>query len=284
MTLDFILTFIFVFLPTLFALICLYYSLQFLKAARNIEDTPTSKIRSAAQGYVELSGISKKINNQPIYAKLTQKPCAWYYYKVENLTAYYTDGEKKSIWNITDQGVCSDPFLLDDSTGECAILPAGAEVIPSTKIIWRGYSRIPTPPPTSLLGWLLWGSWGTYRYTETRIELGAPTYVSGMFYTFEKNHPLMQSNPSLSCYFNEKTSPTLNLLTKEGLSSGKNFLISTVPQAHLVRKFKLKFLVFLLSFFFFAILPLQSTYPIVKNTLLQWQNKNNFKIPIFHPR
>ncbi len=280
MSLDEILTLIFVFLPICFALLCLYYSFQLLKAARNIEDTPTSKIRSAAQGYVELSGTIKTLE-AITYAKLTKQPCAWYYYKIEELVTYRTKDETTSSWNMLEQGVSIDPFLLDDGTGECAILPFGAEIIPTTKMTWRGHSRTPTPPPTSFLSWLLWNSWGSYRYTESRLELNTPLNASGMFYTLQQTHPSIQDNLSLNAYCTEKKSPTLNILTNEGMARDQDFIISTIPQIRLIRQFKLKSLVFLIAFFFLSILSVYSSYPIVKNSLKSWQNKKIFHLSPF---
>ena len=44
-----------------------------LHRKRIIEDTPTSKIRSAAQGYVELIGYGQLMEGQPIVAPLTEQ-------------------------------------------------------------------------------------------------------------------------------------------------------------------------------------------------------------------
>lgn len=41
---------------------------------RAITDTPTSRIASAAQGYVELSGQGRALDDPPLYAPLTQAP------------------------------------------------------------------------------------------------------------------------------------------------------------------------------------------------------------------
>jgi hypothetical protein len=276
------LTFTFIVLPILFALLCLYYSLQFLKAARNIEDTPISKIRSAAQGYVALSGFLKKLNNEPIYAKFTQKPCAWYYYKVENLVTYRTEGKTTSAWHIVDQGVSVVPFLLDDGTGECAILPMGAEIIPTSKITWRGYSYTPTPPPTTFLARLWRECFGSYRYTETYLEFNAPVYASGMFYTRSQTHLSIQNNPSLNHYFNENKSSILNTLSKEGMLANQNFLVWPTSKHRLILNRKLKSFIFLIVFFFFTVLSANTTYPIVKNALKQWPNKKIFRSLLFY--
>ena len=50
---------------------------------RAIEDTPTSRIRSAAQGYVELSGHGVMPPNAENKGPLTAIPCTWWRYKIE---------------------------------------------------------------------------------------------------------------------------------------------------------------------------------------------------------
>ena len=52
---------------------------------RLVEDTPTAKIRSAPQGYVELEGVGKLMDGPPIIAKLSGLPCVWFRYKIEEL-------------------------------------------------------------------------------------------------------------------------------------------------------------------------------------------------------
>src|SRR3569832_531284 len=54
-----------------------------LRRARLIEDTPTSRIRSAAQAYVELEGEAVMMEGVPIIAPRTLLPCAWFRYRVE---------------------------------------------------------------------------------------------------------------------------------------------------------------------------------------------------------
>ena len=53
-------------------------ALRWLKIARLIEDTPTSRIRSAAQGYVELAGNGLPLPATKNPAPLTQRPCTWW--------------------------------------------------------------------------------------------------------------------------------------------------------------------------------------------------------------
>ena len=121
-----------------------------------MEDLPTSKIRSAAQGTVELKGIAKSLPTHPLIGKLTQKPCAWYYYTIEEILNTREGVASDAYWNVCERGVSDLPFLLNDETGDCVILPKGAEIVPSGMIAWRGHTRIPSPPPTSFFIWLFW--------------------------------------------------------------------------------------------------------------------------------
>lgn len=276
MDFDTVLTLIFVCLPILFALICFYYAIYFIKAARNIEDSPTSKIRSAAQGYVELNGTPKPLTTHPTTGKLTQKPCAWYRYTVEIFQNMRTAEQTNAGWNLLDQGVSVDPILLDDGTGQCVIKPLGAEIMPTQCISWRGHKRIPNPPSTSFFLWLFWESWGPYRYTEYRLEFDIPIYVSGMFRTLQSADPQVQASPLLKTYLTENNLSTFNLLQKEGLSRNENCIISAIQEPRIIRQFKIKAFVFFIVFIFFATLSVHSSYPIVKKSFQDWKKLKSF--------
>lgn len=271
MDLDTVLTLIFVCLPIFFSLICFYYVIYFIKAARNIEDSPTSKIRSAAQGYVELQGAPKPFPGHPTIGKLSQKPCAWYRYTIEVLQTIRTAEGTRSNWQLIDQDMSLNPILLTDETGQCVILPLGAEIIPTQQIAWRGHTRIPHPPSTSFLRRLLWDSWGAYHYVEYRLEFDAPTYASGMFSTVQASDPHIQDSLLLKNYLAENRLSTCHLLSKDGLMRNENYIISAMPERRLIKQFKIKAFIFFVVFFFFAILSIHSSYPIVKTSLQTWQ-------------
>jgi len=277
MDLDTFLTCIYVCLPLIFAVICLVISFNFLKYARSMEDLPTSKIRSAAQGYVELKGNARSLLKEPILGKLTLKPCVWYYYTVRELRTIQNGSQNSTSWQILEQGMPNDPFIINDDTGECIILPKGAEIKSSNTIAWRGHSRTPKPPPTSFLIWLLWTSWGKYLYSEYRIELDATIFASGQFVTVKQTDLRVQNNTTLQTYFNEKNITSANLLIKEGLEKNENFIVSAVPSTRIIRQQKLKALMFFIGFIFFMSISVNSTYPVVKKML---KTNNNHAQPI----
>mgnify|MGYP006966890906 CR=1 FL=1 len=81
-------------MASLFACICFYLCFRYLYRYGVIEDTPTSKIRSAAQGYTELEGTANLLPGEPVYAALTQQLCPWFDYKIEKRTSHYSHGKR----------------------------------------------------------------------------------------------------------------------------------------------------------------------------------------------
>jgi hypothetical protein len=145
-----------------------------IKRVRLIEDTPTSKCRSAAQGYVELVGIQKLMPGDPIKAPLTGKTCTWWYYSIEERRR--SGGRNSSSkWVTVESETSGSLFLIEDETGKAIINPDGAHVIPSATDSWRGSSRRPSGPAgSSLFG-------GRYRYTEKRMHDHDALYAIGFF-------------------------------------------------------------------------------------------------------
>ena len=142
-----------------------YFAFEYFRRARIIEDTPTSRIRSAAQGYVELVGYGDTIDGPEIVAPLSKTPCTWYRYKVERL------GDKHN--HVVDSGVSEDLFVLVGKTGRCVIDPEGAIVTPTVKRSWYSSSY----HNDSSFG----GMGRRYRFTEERMHAGDTLYAIGMF-------------------------------------------------------------------------------------------------------
>jgi hypothetical protein len=147
-----------------------WYAFKAWSKNRVIEDTATSRVRSAAQGYVELSGRGVMPPNAENKGPLTGMPCTWWRYKIEERR--YT-GRSRS-WSTIQSDTSAVPFLLDDGTGQCLIDPRGAEVFPGASDVWYGPSEWPEmriPNGTGIFGWLV-DTFVTdkYRYTEHRLQ------------------------------------------------------------------------------------------------------------------
>lgn len=154
-----------------------------MKRARLIEDTPTSRCRSAAQGYVELVGTQQLMPGDPIRAPLTGRQCTWWEYCIEEKRTTYSKGRSKTRWVTIDKGVSESLFLIRDDTGDAVIDPDSAEVIPSASDTWYGSSHWPKGPP---VGGNIFG--GRYRYKERRMHEADLLYAIGYFQTQSAHH------------------------------------------------------------------------------------------------
>ena len=126
---------------------------------RQIHDLPTSKVASAAQGYVELSGKSKLLPGHPVTSRLSSQTCCWYAYEIE-------EKNSKDQWRTVESGKSVEHFLLVDASGQCVISPEGAEVLTRQHKCWTESDR---------------------RYTEWLILEGADCYAIGEFSTKSAN-------------------------------------------------------------------------------------------------
>lgn len=164
------------------AVVGLHNALRALQTARLIEDMPTSRIRSASQGFVELVGIARG-NGQLLGSPLSATPCVWWRYSIERLE----QSGRSRRWRVLEQGSSEVPFHLDDGTGQCLVQPAGAEVSCLHRRRWHGSERRPgtsTPSAGPLAALERMGVLGRrYRYTEFLIRDGDPLYVLGHFET-----------------------------------------------------------------------------------------------------
>lgn len=126
------------------------------RRSRLILDTPTSRLASAAQGYVELTGRAKQAHDIPLLSKLTLLPCVWYRYIIEH------ERSDNKGYDIVEQGTSDDTFLLDDGSGQCFVDPDYAEIVTRHKQVWKK---------------------GDYRYTEYLFSPLDTLYAIGEFTT-----------------------------------------------------------------------------------------------------
>ena len=151
--------------------------------ARLIEDTPTSRVRSAAQGHVELVGTARMMPGAPVIAPLSKRACVWWSFTVERRVR---DQRGRKSWRITHRGVSDSLFHLEDDSGPCVVDPDGAEVLAVARDTWYGETPLPVAGPPAERGFRGFGR--EYRYRETRIHDGEPMYAIGWFRT-ETNAP-----------------------------------------------------------------------------------------------
>ena len=107
----------------LIAIISFFVWFSTFKRARTIADIATSRIASAAQGYVELYGRANIDKKNLITSPLTGTPCVWFRYRV------YSKDNSNREWRIISSGVSDTTFEIKDSTGVSVVDPDHAEVI-----------------------------------------------------------------------------------------------------------------------------------------------------------
>lgn len=158
----------------LIAIISLFAWYSALRRYRLILGTPTSRIGSAAQGFVELLGDAMP-NGTHILGKYSSLPCLWYRYKVECRN-------HKNEWSTESTGESDTPFLVDDGSGHCVVHPHGAEIITHHKDTWQEADR---------------------RYTEWKILERDEIYALGEFTTAGGSTTTITQNELVKQVLNE---------------------------------------------------------------------------------
>ena len=126
------------------------------KRVRAIADIATSRIGSAAPGYVEVYGRASAHADNLIKSPLSGMPCIWFRYWV------YSKENSKREWREVSRGVSDTTFEISDHTGKCQVDPDDAEVIsPERRVSYQG----------------------VYKHVEELLYAGGSVYVLGEFST-----------------------------------------------------------------------------------------------------
>ncbi len=115
-----------------------------------VADTPTARLSSAPQGYVEIVGKGVRTEGSQLISPTSGLPCLWYRFIVEE--------KRGNKWRRVGGGVSTDPFGIDDGTGEALVEPDQAEIITSRKQVTTR---------------------GQHRHTEWNLIEGETLYVLG---------------------------------------------------------------------------------------------------------
>lgn len=111
--------------PALISGAALWSAAHYWRLKRRIENTPTSKARSAAMGMIEVHGRAKRL--YALVSPISQQPCVYYCLKK------YRRASRDKQWQlsrITTSGTV--PFIIEDNTGKIQIDPQGAKLSPKT--------------------------------------------------------------------------------------------------------------------------------------------------------
>jgi len=156
-----------------------YFFLRAWKYWRLIKDTPTSRLRSAHQGFVEIEGKGIFSQDHAIYAPLSNHSCIWYQSVIECKSSF----KSRHTWRVIYQNTSESSFLLDDGTGICLVDPRGAEIISNEKLVWYGDTEWPVRTGIMDSAPFAMSLKSEYRYTESLVLPGQRLYVLGQLST-----------------------------------------------------------------------------------------------------
>lgn len=105
-----------------------------IRRRRAILDTPTARVASAPQGYVELTGRCVLPSGFPPLGLRAQELVlgvghAWFRYRIEERDA-------QGKWRLVSEGRSDQSFILQDDSGQCLVDPSGAEVVTRHQRTW----------------------------------------------------------------------------------------------------------------------------------------------------
>ena len=156
-----------------------------LKRYRTVADTPTSRIASAPQGYIEIVGRGKQPPGDALVSPLTGLSCLWYRYRVER--------KEDDRWETVQSSISHDTFGVDDGTGMMLVDPDGAEILTSHKQVTNE---------------------GEYRHTEWTLIAGETIYVIGEHATLGGANAVLNKNEDIAELLAEWKSDRAALLAR----------------------------------------------------------------------
>jgi hypothetical protein len=150
---------------------------------RVISDTPTSRIASAAQGYVELYGHTAMAYTNLLISPYSHTRCIWYRYRV------YEKEDKG--WRQVSNHTSDSMIEISDGTGSCVIDPDHAEVIaPNRRVVSQGSFKYVEELLRSDAVYVL-GEFATIGGANTMLDLNADVAV--LLTSWKENkHSLLQ--------------------------------------------------------------------------------------------
>ncbi len=158
---------------------------------RTVTGTATSRIGSAAQGYVELTGHGD-VYQTPVLSRYSNLPCLWCRYKLERRSS-----DNKG-WNTEESGESNALFIIDDGTGKCVVDPESAEILTRHKDSWMK---------------------GDYRYTEWKLLDIDFIYTLGEFKTVGGSNTTLTQDELVKQVLSEWKMDNDNLLKRFDLDN-----------------------------------------------------------------
>jgi len=153
---------------------------------RMMTDTPQSKIRSIAMGFVKIYGETEKFK-EVLKSPLSGTECMYYKVDVqEEHTDHEENGSDRTYWVTTQSENKAVPFYLKDSTGKVLVDSSGASIY--VTVVNEYNSSMGKDPPANVMRYIkekgvkfegLLGINKTMRYQEMMILPKQKLYIMG---------------------------------------------------------------------------------------------------------
>lgn len=176
------------------AIVCLRTLIREWQKKSNIEEVPTSRIESAAQGYVEIYGTAIS-SDRKLTSRLRKVPCVYSNYSIDRRTHQLA----LRRWQNVKKGSFPSHFNISDKTGVCRVhLDAVPDLLCQEKT-WYGFNA------DSQDGGPIYrfcaGFFGDYRFRETVISPGENVHVLGWLQTEGSHHSIRKPTDDLGLHF-----------------------------------------------------------------------------------
>jgi hypothetical protein len=182
------------------------------KVAKKIQDTPRSKISSAAQGHVEIQGFAWPKTKLTVDSD--EKKCIYYSFTLQHEETQGSGKNKRKVWVTDFTSYFGESFYVMDSTGILEVMPIGAtlEIESARTRQWSFLSKkqkekicldlvnrpIAGFPPSSGFGGLFSKK---FRIIEQNILVGSPIYLNGNFRS-HTGEPSKVQSPGMTAFYN----------------------------------------------------------------------------------
>jgi hypothetical protein len=95
-----------------------------MRAANLMDGTATSRLASAAKGYVELIGTARAAGGPPVRDPVQFRECLWFKLVTEKRSLL----SRSQQWEVERRVASTEPLALEDGTGSCLIVPGEAKI------------------------------------------------------------------------------------------------------------------------------------------------------------
>lgn len=187
------------------AIVCLRTLIREWQKKSNIEEVPTSRIESAAQGYVEIYGTAISTDRK-LTSRLRKVPCVYSNYSIDRRP---NRGALRR-WQNVEKGSFPDQFTISDKTGVCRVHLEDVPDLLCQEKTWYGFTA--NPQAGGPISRFFAGFFGDYRFQETVISPGEPVHVLGWFQTEGRHHSIRKPTDDLGLHFIVGVFPEASLI------------------------------------------------------------------------